>query len=111
MRICFIAAALIALPVFTACGSDTAEPDVTRADIVESLQGKGLDNPELADCAAGIFLDLEISQAGLRVMISDEYDETTPDQETLGMSEEDADKVRGASGRIASECFSVEPPG
>ncbi|MBF6164141.1 hypothetical protein IU486_05040 [Streptomyces gardneri] len=109
MRICMIAAALIALPVLAACGSDkdTAAPTVTQADLAKSLQDKGLKNKQLADCAAKVFVDQGISQDGLRIMISDEYDTKTPNQETLGMSKEDADKARAASGRIAGECMAA----
>ncbi|MEU2036111.1 hypothetical protein [Nocardia amamiensis] len=112
MRICMIAAALIALPVLAACGSDkdTAAPTVTQTELAQSLQDKGLKNKQLADCAAKVFIDQGISQAGLRVMVSDEYDVKAPNQETLGMSKEDADKARSASSRIASECMSAAQP-
>ncbi|MEU4340013.1 hypothetical protein AB0H00_01905 [Nocardia sp. NPDC023852] len=112
MRICMIAAALIALPVLAACGSDkdTAAPTVTQADLAKSLHDKGLKSQQLADCAAKVFVDQGISQAGLRVMISDKYDAKAADQETLGMSKEDADKARAASGRIAGECMSAAQP-
>ncbi|WP_330233546.1 hypothetical protein OHA40_14360 [Nocardia sp. NBC_00508] len=107
-----IAAALIALPVLAACGSDkdTAAATVTQADLAQSLQDKGLKNKQLADCAAKVFVEQGISQAGLRVMISDEYDAKSPNQETLGMTKEDADKARAASGRIAGECMSAAQP-
>lgn len=107
-----IAAALIALPVLAACGSDkdTAAPTVTQADLAKSLHDKGLKSQQLADCAAKVFVDQGISQAGLRVMISDKYDAKAADQETLGMSKEDADKARAASGRIAGECMSAAQP-
>ncbi|MFR9750547.1 hypothetical protein ACL02S_05875 [Nocardia sp. 004] len=106
MRICMIAAAFLVLPVLAACGSDSdTAPTVTQADIAKSLQDKGLDNAELANCAARIFVDQGISQAGLRALISDEYDTKAPDPETLGMSAEDADKARAASSRIAGECI------
>ncbi|WP_107653233.1 hypothetical protein [Nocardia suismassiliense] len=109
MRISLIAAALIALPVLAACGNDkaAAAPAVTQADLAKSLQAKGLKSQQLADCAAKLFIEQGISQDGLRVLISDEYDTKAADQETLGMNKEDAEKARTARTRIASECMSV----
>ncbi|MBF6128014.1 hypothetical protein [Nocardia brasiliensis] len=109
MRISLIAAALIALPVLAACGNDTAAaaPAVTQADLAKSLQDKGLKNKELAECAAKLFVEQGISQDGLRVMVSDEYDTKAADQQTLGMSKEDAEKARTASTRIATECMAT----
>ncbi|MFI7001386.1 hypothetical protein [Nocardia sp. NPDC050175] len=109
MRISLIAAALIALPVLAACGNDkaAAAPTVTQADLAKSLQDKGLKSQQLADCAAKLFIDQGISQEGLRVMVSNEYDTKAADQETLGMSKDDAEKARTASTRIATECITV----
>ncbi|GAA5102468.1 hypothetical protein [Nocardia iowensis] len=107
MRISLIAAALIALPVLAACGNDNAAaaPTVTQADLAKSLQDKGIKSKQLADCAAKLFVEQGISQEGLRVMMSDKYDTTAPDQQTLGMNADDAQKARTASSRIATECM------
>ncbi|MFD6155115.1 hypothetical protein ACFWF7_16460 [Nocardia sp. NPDC060256] len=109
MRISLIAAALIALPVLAACGNDkaAAASTVTQADLAKSLQDKGLKSQQLADCAAKLFIDQGISQEGLRVMVSNEYDTKAADQETLGMSKDDAEKARTASTRIATECITA----
>lgn len=99
VRICLIAAALIAAPVLSACGSD--EPAaVTQAELSKSLQDKGLSNPALADCAAQVFLDSGMSQDGLRVMVSNS--QTGDPAELLG--EQDAAKVSAAQSKIAQDC-------
>ncbi|GAA5047604.1 hypothetical protein [Nocardia callitridis] len=113
MRITLIAAALLALPVLAACGSDNeagdkdAKAPVTQADISKSLQDKGLKNQELADCSAKVFIDQGISQDGLRVLISEKYDANATDKQNLGMSADDASKSREASSRIATECIKM----
>ncbi|PXX65360.1 hypothetical protein DFR70_104424 [Nocardia tenerifensis] len=108
MRISLIAAALIALPVLAACGDDkAAAPTVTQADLAKSLRDKGLKSQQLADCAAKLFVEQGISQEGLRVMVSDEYDTKAADQETLGMSKADAEKARTAGARVATECMTA----
>ncbi|MET7771399.1 hypothetical protein [Nocardia sp. NPDC005366] len=106
MRIFLVTAAIVALPMLSACGSDTeADPaPVTAADISRSLQDKGLPSKGLADCAAELYVAEGISQAGLRTLISDEYDNKAVDQETLGMSKEDADRARAAAAKIGTEC-------
>lgn len=99
MRICLIAAALIALPVLSACGSD--EPAaVTEAELSQSLQDKGLQNPELADCAAKVFFESGMSQDGLRVMVSNS--EAGDPAELLGA--DDSAKVAAAQSKIATDC-------
>ncbi|MFC4123681.1 hypothetical protein [Nocardia rhizosphaerae] len=99
MRICLLAATLLAVPVLSACGSDEP-PAVTQAELSKSLQDKGLSNPELADCAAGVFLDSGMSQDGLRVMVSNA--QSGDPAELLG--EEDAAKVGAAQSKIAADC-------
>ncbi|MFE1596734.1 hypothetical protein [Nocardia sp. NPDC058705] len=100
MRICLMAAALLALPVLSACGSDDDAPAVTQAELSKSLQDKGLSNPALADCAAEVFLDSGMSQNGLRVMVSNAKSDDPA--ELLG--EEDSSKVAAAQSKIASDC-------
>ncbi|MFG1790394.1 hypothetical protein [Nocardia sp. NPDC049149] len=109
MRISLIAAVLIALPVLAACGDDTpaAAPTVTQADLAKSLQDKGFKGKERAECAAKQFFDQGISQDALRLMVSNEYDTKAADEQTLGMSKDDAEKARTASTRIAAECMSL----
>ncbi|APE37638.1 hypothetical protein BOX37_31065 [Nocardia mangyaensis] len=100
MRICLVAAALIALPVLSACGSDDEGPAVTQAELSQSLQDKGLQNPELADCAAKVFFESGMSQNGLRVMVSNA--QSGDPAELLG--EEDSGKVAAAQSKIATDC-------
>ncbi|MBC7301688.1 MAG: hypothetical protein H5T78_12095 [Nocardia sp.] len=102
MRICLIAAALLALPVLTACGGDEA-PAVTQAELSKSLQDKGLKNPALADCAAQVFLDSGMSQDGLRVMVSN----AQSDDPAKLLGEGDAAKVSAAQSKIAADCVRV----
>ncbi|TCK00515.1 hypothetical protein [Nocardia alba] len=102
MRICLMAAALLALPVLAACGSDDEAP-VTQAELSRSLQDKGLGNPVLADCAAQVFLDSGMSQAGLRVMVSN----AKSDDPAKLLSEGDASKVSAAQSKIAADCVRV----
>jgi hypothetical protein len=106
VRIFLIAAALVALPVLTACGNDrpAAAPAVTQADLAKSLQ-EGLKDRQLADCAAKVYVDQGISQEGLRKMISSEYDTKVADPTTFGMSKEDAEKARQATNKIVSDCL------
>jgi hypothetical protein len=107
VRIFLIAAALVALPVLTACGNDkaAAQPAVTQADLAKSLQDKGLKDRQLADCAAKVYVDQGISQEGLHKMISSEYDTKAADPGTFGMSKEDAEKARQATNKIVSDCL------
>ncbi|WP_406234403.1 hypothetical protein [Nocardia sp. NBC_01009] len=107
MRIFLIAAAAVALPMLAACGNDTdaAPPAITQADLSKSLQDKGLQDPKLAECAAKLYVEQGISQEGLRKMTGSEYDTKVVDPTTLGMSKEDADKARQATGKIVSECL------
>ena len=103
MRITLIAASLIALPLLAACGSDSDA--LTETDLSQSLQEKGLKDPGFADCAAKLYMQEGISQDGLHTLISDEFDTREADPETLGMSKEDADKVRSATQKIVKECL------
>lgn len=110
MRISLIAAALVALPLLAACssGDDGKEtkPAVTQADLSKALQDSGLKDTTLADCAAKIYVDQGISQAGLRVMIDKNANATQiGDPEQLGMSKEDSEKAKTATNRIVSECL------
>ncbi|WP_459548421.1 hypothetical protein [Nocardia sp. X0981] len=106
MRKTLIAASLVVLPLLAACGSDAeSAPALTEADLSASLQEKGLQDPAFADCAAKVYIAEGISQEGLRTMVSDEFDTRMADPETLGMSEEDADKARAATNKIVSECL------
>ncbi|WP_280340874.1 hypothetical protein [Nocardia neocaledoniensis] len=100
MRICLIAAALIAAPMLSACGGGDEAPAVTQAELSKSLQDKGLSNPELADCAAAVFLDSGMSQDGLRVMVSNAQ---SGDPAKL-LGEDDAAKVGAAQSKIAADC-------
>ncbi|WP_181698799.1 hypothetical protein [Nocardia sp. GTS18] len=101
MRICLIAAALIALPALSACGSD--EPAVTQAELSKSLQDKGLKDVSLADCAAQVFLDSGMSQDGLRVMVANGQ----AGEQAKELNEEDAAKVGAAQAKIAAECVKL----
>ncbi|MFD6449704.1 MULTISPECIES: hypothetical protein [unclassified Nocardia] len=103
MRICLMAAALLALPVLAACGSSDEAPAVTQAELSKSLQDKGLSNPALADCAAQVFLDSGMSQDGLRVMVSN----AKSDDPAKLLSEGDAAKVSAAQSKIAADCVRV----
>ncbi|WP_336086182.1 hypothetical protein [Nocardia sp. SSK8] len=103
MRICIVAAALLAMPVLAACGSGDDAPAVTQAELSKSLQDKGLKNPELADCAAKVFLESGMSQDGLRVMVSDEQ---AGDPATL-LGEDDTAKVSAAQSKIAADCVQL----
>lgn len=108
MRISLIAAALVALPLLTACGGgdDTKAPAITQADLSKALQDSGLKDTGLADCAAKIYVDQGISQEGLKVMINKDATATgTVDPEQLGMSKEDSEKAKTATNRIVSECL------
>ncbi|WP_405178706.1 hypothetical protein OG225_32500 [Nocardia sp. NBC_01377] len=107
MRIFLVTAAVVALPILSACGSDSATepPALTAADLSRSLQDKGLRDKDLADCAAALYVSEGISQQGLRTMTGDEYDNKTADPATLGMSKEDGDRARAANAKIATECL------
>jgi hypothetical protein len=107
VRIFLIAAAIVALPMLAACGNDkdAAQPAITQTDLAKSLQDKGLQDQKLAECAAKVYVEQGISQEGLRKMIGSEYDTKAVDPSTLGMSKEDADKAREATGKIVSECL------
>ncbi|MEV6770612.1 hypothetical protein AB0N05_18520 [Nocardia sp. NPDC051030] len=106
MRVSLIAAALIALPLLTACGSDDKPAAVTQTDVSKALQDGGLKDTKLADCAAKIYVDQGISQAGLRLMIkNDAKTAAATDMEALGMSKDDAEKARNATNKIVSDCL------
>ncbi|MFC4374108.1 hypothetical protein ACFO5K_08310 [Nocardia halotolerans] len=103
MRICLIAAALLTLPVLSACGGSDEAPAVTQAELSKSLQDKGLGDPELADCAAQVFLDSGMSQDGLRVMVANGQAGEQAEQ----LSEEDVSKVGAAQSKIAADCVKL----
>lgn len=106
MRKTLFAATLVILPLLAACGSDTeSAPAISEADLSKSLQEKGLQDPAFADCAAKLYISEGISQEGLQTMVSDEFDTRMADPETLGMSQDDADKARAATNKIVSECL------
>ncbi|MFD4357921.1 hypothetical protein ACFWPK_26875 [Nocardia sp. NPDC058519] len=98
-----MAAALLALPVLSACGSGDEAPAVTQAELSKSLQDKGLKNPALADCAAKVFFDSGMSQDGLRVMVSN----AQSDDPAKLLGEGDAAKVSAAQSKIAADCVRV----
>lgn len=104
MRICLVAAALLALPVLSACGSDEpAPPAVTQAELSKALQEKGLGNPKLADCAAKVFIDSGMSQDGLRVMVAS----NKPGDPAQQLNADDAAKATGSQSKIATQCVEV----
>jgi hypothetical protein len=106
LRISLIAAACIALPLLGACGSQDSQPTVTEADLAKSLQASGLpDNPQLANCAAKVYMDEGISQDGLRKMTKPGSAAPSADGTMGGLSKEDTDKVRSASEKIATQCM------
>ncbi|WP_067694802.1 hypothetical protein [Nocardia jejuensis] len=107
MRISLIAAALVALPLLTACGGGDDKPaSVSQAEVSKALQNGGLGDAKLADCAAKIFVDEGISQDGLRLMIkNDTKTAAAADIEALGMTKDDADKARAATNKIVSDCL------
>ncbi|GGL42433.1 hypothetical protein [Nocardia jinanensis] len=106
MRKTLITATFVILPLLAACGSDTeSAPALTEADLSKSLQQKGIQDPAFADCAAKLYITQGISQDGLRTMVSDEFDTRMADPETLGMSQDDADKARAATNKIVTECL------
>lgn len=105
MRTTLIAAAFITLPLLTACGGGSEAEPVTAADISKSMQDKGLQDPAFADCAAKLYVDEGISQEGLRAMVNEEHDAQAVDPQTLGMSEDDADKARAATDKIIKQCL------
>ena len=111
MRISLIAAACIALPLLGACGSQDSQPTVTEADLAKSLQASGLpDNPQLATCAAKIYVGEGISQDGLRKMTQPGSAAPSADGTMGGLSKDDTDKVRSASQKIATECVQKPAP-
>ncbi|WP_332838892.1 hypothetical protein [Nocardia bovistercoris] len=100
-----ITMAIAALPLVAACGDDKADqPQVTAADLSRSLQEKGIKDANLADCAAKVYVDEGISQAGLRILLKSD-DTKAVDPETLGMSKQDADLARSATRKIAGACI------
>ncbi|MFF0546805.1 hypothetical protein ACWEVD_22325 [Nocardia thailandica] len=104
MRICLVAAALLALPVLSACGSDEpAEPAVTQAQLSKALQDKGLGNPKLADCAAKVFIDSGMSQSGLKVMVAS----SKPGDPAQQLDKEDAAKATASQSKIATQCVDL----
>ncbi|ONM49446.1 hypothetical protein [Nocardia donostiensis] len=105
MRTTLIAAAFITLPLLAACGGGSGAEPVTAADISKSMQDKGLQDPAFADCAAKLYVDEGISQEGLRAMVNEEHDSQAVDPQTLGMSEDDADKARAATDKIIKQCL------
>lgn len=107
VRISLIAAALVALPLLAACGSDDEKaPAVTAAEVSKALQDGGLKDTKLADCAAKIYVDEGISQDGLRLMIkNDAKAASATDPESMGMSTADAEKARSATNKIVGECL------
>ncbi|MEU1985115.1 hypothetical protein [Nocardia sp. NPDC019395] len=106
MRKTLFAATLVILPLLAACGSDTeSAPALTEADLSAALQKKGLQDPAFTDCAAKVYIAEGVSQDALQTMVSDEFDTRLADPETLGMSPEDADKVRAATNKIVGECL------
>ncbi|MEC3958296.1 hypothetical protein VMT65_35035 [Nocardia sp. CDC153] len=108
MRISLFAAALVALPLLAACGGSTSDKsaDVTQADVSKALQDSGLKDAKFADCAAKIYVDQGISQAGLRLMIkNDAKNASAQDPESLGMSKDDAEKARAATNKIITDCM------
>ncbi|MFC9996449.1 hypothetical protein [Nocardia sp. NPDC127526] len=106
MRISLLTAALVALPLLAACGSDDKAPDITPAEVSKALQAGGLKDAALADCAARIYVEQGISQDGLRLMIkNDQKAATATNMEELGMTGEDADKARAATNKIVGECL------
>jgi hypothetical protein len=106
VRKTLIAATFVILPLLAACGSDTeSAPALTEAELSQSLQKKGLEDPAFADCAAKLYIAEGISQEGLQTMVGDEFDTRMADPETLGMSQEDADKARAATDKIVTECL------
>ncbi|QLY30857.1 hypothetical protein [Nocardia huaxiensis] len=106
MRISLIAAALVALPLLTACGGGDDAPAVTAAEISKALQDGGLKDTKLADCAAKIYVDEGISQDGLRLMIkNDGRTASATDPEALGMTKDDSEKAKSATNRIVGECL------
>ncbi|WP_405486909.1 hypothetical protein [Nocardia sp. NBC_00511] len=105
------AAALVALPVLTGCGSSGGDKqaDVSQGDVSKALQDGGLKDVKLADCAAKIYVDQGISQSGLRLMIkNDAKTATATDPESMGMSKDDADKARAATSKIVTDCLKQE---
>ncbi|RJO77240.1 hypothetical protein D5S18_11110 [Nocardia panacis] len=103
MRILLFTAALAAVPLLTACGGNS-RPDVTAADLSDSMYKKGMHDRNLTDCAAKLYVVEGISQDGLRLMVSDEYDRKAADPNTFGMDAKDADKVRAAQEKIVAQC-------
>ncbi|MGW4241742.1 hypothetical protein [Nocardia sp. NPDC004722] len=97
-----------ALPLLVACGGSSGgdkPADVTQAELSKSLQGGGLD-AAFADCAAKVFMDEGISQAGLQVMVKkDAKTVGAADYEAAGMSKADSDKAQSAATKIVSSCM------
>jgi len=108
LRITLIAAALVALPLLAACGSDNkapAAPAITQADLSTALQNSGLKDPQLADCAAKIYVSEGISQDGLRLMTKPGTNAQQQDPSTMGLSKDDATKAKDATQKIVTDCI------
>lgn len=111
MRITLIAAALVALPLLAACGSDNkapaapAQPTITQADLSKALQNSGLKDPDLADCAAKIYVSEGISQDGLRLMTKPGTNAQQQDPNTMGLTKDDAAKAQDATKKIVTDCI------
>ncbi|MGF6882149.1 hypothetical protein ABIA39_002748 [Nocardia sp. GAS34] len=108
MRITLIAAAFVALPLLAACGSDNktpAQPAITQDDLSKSLQSSGLKDPQLADCAAKIYVGEGISQDGLRLMTKPGANAQQQDPNTMGLTKDDAAKAQDATKKIVSDCI------
>ncbi|MVU80120.1 hypothetical protein GPX89_23095 [Nocardia sp. ET3-3] len=108
MRLSFVAAALVALPLLAACGGGGGSDkpaEITQADVSKSLQTGGLD-AKTADCSAKIFVEQGISQDGLRRMLkSDTKSGVVPDAQSAGLSKDDTDKMQAAAMKIISSCM------
>ncbi|UGT40745.1 hypothetical protein LTV02_32920 [Nocardia yamanashiensis] len=109
MRISLIAAALVALPLLTACGGNDkadAKPNVTQEELAKYFKSTNLP-VDLADCAAKIYYTQGISQDGLRLMVSSDAKSAAVDPDAAaknGMSADDQAKVGAATSRIMTEC-------
>ena len=103
-----IITAFVALPLLAACGSDNkapAQPAITQADLSKALQSSGLKDPDLADCAAKIYVNEGISQDGLRLMTKPGTNAQQSDPSTMGLSKDDAAKAQDATKKIVTDCI------
>ncbi|WP_067830905.1 hypothetical protein [Nocardia inohanensis] len=109
MRISLIAAALVALPLLTACGGNDkadAKPNVTQEELAKYFKSTNLPE-DLANCAAKIYYTQGISQDGLRVMINSDAKSAAVDPDAAaksGLTADDQAKVGTATTRIMDEC-------